>query len=95
MTLNYRVMVEGYPNLKEEVGGSNPGCEISSLLDGKLARWLIASCAWRWPVGLLSQKKKKKLSLICEWEENPRVQNVSDSDIWSMEYVYNLGVKAF
>ena len=39
MTLNYRVMVEGYPNLKEKVGGSNPGCEISSLLDGKLARW--------------------------------------------------------
>ena len=39
MTLNYRVMVEGYPNLKEEVGGSNPNCEISSLLDGKLARW--------------------------------------------------------
>ena len=25
MTLNYRVMVEGYPNLKEEVGGLNPG----------------------------------------------------------------------
>ena len=38
MTLNYRVMVEGYPNLKEEVGGSNPDCEISSLLDVKLAR---------------------------------------------------------
>ena len=31
MTLNYWVMVEGYPNLKEEVGGSNPGSEISSL----------------------------------------------------------------
>ena len=45
MTLNYRVMVEGYPNLKEEVGGSNPGCEISSLLDGKLVRWWTASCA--------------------------------------------------
>ena len=59
MTLNYRVMVEGYPNLKEEVGGSNPGYEISSLLDGKLARWSIASCAWRWPVGLLSQKSNK------------------------------------
>ena len=56
----YWVMVEGYPNLKEEVGGSNLGCEISSLLDGKLARWSTASCAWRWPVGLLSQKKKKK-----------------------------------
>ena len=60
MTLNYRVMVEGYPNLKEEVGGSNPGYEISSLLDGKLARWSTASCAWRWTVGLLSQKKEKK-----------------------------------
>ena len=33
-TLNYRMMVEGYPNLKEEVGGSNPDCEISSLHDG-------------------------------------------------------------
>jgi hypothetical protein len=32
-------MVERYPNLKEEIGGSIPGCEISSLLDGKLARW--------------------------------------------------------
>ena len=58
--LNYWVMVEGYPNFKEEVGGSNPGCEISSLLDGKLARWSTASCAWRWPVSLLSQKKFKK-----------------------------------
>jgi hypothetical protein len=33
------------PNLKEEVGGLIPGCKISSLLDGKLARWLIASYA--------------------------------------------------
>jgi hypothetical protein len=39
------MMVERYPNLKEEVGGSNPGCEIFSLLDGKLARWSTASCA--------------------------------------------------
>ena len=35
MILNYRVMVEGYPNLKDEVGGANPSCEVSSLLDGK------------------------------------------------------------
>ena len=41
MTLDYRVMVEGYPNLKQEVGGSKPGCEISSLLDEKLARWSL------------------------------------------------------
>ena len=45
MTLNYRMMVERYPNLKEEVSGSNPGCEISSLLNRILARWSIASCA--------------------------------------------------
>jgi hypothetical protein len=38
-------MMERYPNLKEEVGGSIPGCEISSLLDGKLAKWSTASCA--------------------------------------------------
>ena len=38
-TLNYWMMVERYLNLKEEVGGPIPGCEISSMLDGKLARW--------------------------------------------------------
>ena len=32
-TLNYWRMMERYPNLKEEVGGSIPGCEISSLFD--------------------------------------------------------------
>jgi hypothetical protein len=39
------MMMETYLNLKEEVGNSIPGCEISSLLDGKLARWSTASCA--------------------------------------------------
>jgi hypothetical protein len=39
------MMVERYPNLKEEVVGSIPNCEISSLLDGKLARWSFASYA--------------------------------------------------
>ena len=37
MTLNYWIMVERYPNLKEEVGGSIPVCEISSLVDINLA----------------------------------------------------------
>jgi hypothetical protein len=45
MTLNYWMMVERYANLKEEVGGSNPGCEISSLLDRTLAKWSTISCA--------------------------------------------------
>jgi hypothetical protein len=39
------MMVERYPNFKEEVGGSIPGYEMSSLLDEKLARWSTASCA--------------------------------------------------
>jgi hypothetical protein len=33
MTLTYWMMVERYPHLKEEVGGSISGYEISSLLD--------------------------------------------------------------
>ena len=37
MTLNYWMMVERYLNLKDEVGGLIPDCEISSLLDIKLA----------------------------------------------------------
>jgi hypothetical protein len=39
MTLNYSMMVERFLNLKEEVGGSIPNCEISSLLIEKLVRW--------------------------------------------------------
>jgi hypothetical protein len=39
------MMVERYPNLKKEVGGSNPDYEISSLLGGKLAKWSTASYA--------------------------------------------------
>jgi len=36
MTLNYWMIVERYPNLKDEVGGSIPGFEIVSLLDRNL-----------------------------------------------------------
>jgi hypothetical protein len=45
MTLNYRMVVVRYPNLKKEVGGLIPDHEISCLLDGKFTRWSIASCA--------------------------------------------------
>ena len=45
MTLNFRMMVKRYPNLKEEVGSSNPGYEISSLPDEKLVKWSTTSCA--------------------------------------------------
>ena len=49
-TLNYKMMMERYPNLKEEVGGSIPDCESSSPLDIKLG------------VGMSTfyQKKKKE-----------------------------------
>ena len=60
MTLNY-MMVERYPNLKEEVGGAIPDCEISSLLDRKLVRWSIASCALALACARSVSKKKKKL----------------------------------
>ena len=44
-TLNYWMMVERCPYIKEEVGGSVPDCEISTLLDKKLVRWSTASRA--------------------------------------------------
>ena len=61
MTPNYWMMEERYPNLKEEVGGLIPRCEISSLLDIILARWSIDSFAlalacWAY----VSRKKPKK-----------------------------------
>ena len=66
-TLNYWMMVERYPNLKEKVGSSNPSYEISFLLDKKLVRWSTASCAliWRWHVGLLSQKRGRSSAILC------------------------------
>ena len=57
MTLNYRMMVERYLNLKEEVGGLIPGCEISSLPHGNLRGGQLPPVLCRWPVGLLFQEK--------------------------------------
>ena len=39
------MMVDRYPNLKDEVAGLIPGYEISFLLDKKLVMWSTASCA--------------------------------------------------
>jgi hypothetical protein len=49
MTLNYRIMVERNPNLKEEVGSLIPGCEISSLPDGKICQ--VVNCLMCFGVG--------------------------------------------
>jgi hypothetical protein len=55
------MMMERYPNIKEEVGGSISRCEISSLLDGKLVRWPTASYALALACRpSVSRRKKKK-----------------------------------
>ena len=56
MTLKYWMMVERYPNLKEQVGGLIPGCEISSLLDRNLVLALSTFC-------LQKEKRKRKLNI--------------------------------
>jgi hypothetical protein len=61
MTLNYWMMVKRYPNLKKEVGGSIPDCEISSVLDRKTCH--VVSCFMCFNVGLLTfclKKRRKK-----------------------------------
>ena len=55
-------MVERYPNLKEEVGGSILSCEISSILDGKFVKWSIASCDLAMKCrSYVSRRRKRKL----------------------------------
>jgi hypothetical protein len=68
------MMVEIYPNLKEEVDGSTPGYEISSLLHRKLVRWSTASCA----LALASQpsaSKKEKKGIHASPHQHLKVKN--------------------
>jgi hypothetical protein len=61
------MMAEIYLNLKEEVGGSNLGCEISSLPCRKLVRWSTASCALAQACRpYVSKKEKEKESKVDE-----------------------------
>ena len=62
MTLNHPMMVERYPNFKEEVGGSIPGREISSPPYEKLARSLDCLLCFdaRMSAFYLLQKKKER-----------------------------------
>ena len=57
MILNYWMMVKRYPNLKEEVGSSIPGYEISSLLDKKTCH--VVNCLLCFGVGLSAFSLKK------------------------------------
>ena len=70
MTLNYWMMMERYVNLKEEVGSSIPGCEISSLIDGNLSIDQLSHVLWYWHVGLLSSKKLKNKKVLYMFQKN-------------------------
>ena len=71
MTLNYWIMMERYPNLKEEVGGSIPGYEISSLLDRKTCQ--VVNCLLCFGIGIgmsafCLKKNFKKLMITLNLE---------------------------
>jgi hypothetical protein len=67
--------VERYPNLKEEVGGSIPGCELSSLLDKKnchVVNCILLSALWFLEILQLTPNnsmfiKNLKLNVKFEW----------------------------
>ena len=61
-TLNYWMMVERYPNLKEEVGNSIPGYEIHSLLDSKTCQ--VVNCLLCFDVGLSTFCLKKRRKVV-------------------------------
>ena len=95
-TVNYWIMVERYPAFIEEVGGSIPGSEISSLLDKILQGGELPPVLWRWHVSLLSQKKettttttikftmKMALHNSCLLEEEPKKAKTMKS-IWALQ----------
>ena len=79
MALNYLMMVERYPNLKEEVGGSKLGFEISSLLDKKTCQ--VVNYLLCFDVGMLTfclQKFKKKTQ--------ERITNLSSNDFLTIRF---------
>ena len=70
MTQSHMTKVERYPNLKEEVGGSILGGEISSLLLENSPNGQLPSMLWAWPVGRLSPNRKedrKRCGGCCIW----------------------------
>ena len=58
MTLSYWMVVERDSNLKEEVGSSIPGNEISSLLD--ITSYKVVNCLMCFGIGLSAFCLKKK-----------------------------------
>ena len=53
--LNYCMMVERYPNLKEEVGSSIPDSIIFCMLDRNLQGGQLSFVLWQWHVFCLKK----------------------------------------
>jgi hypothetical protein len=70
------MMVKRYPTIKEEVSSSIHGCEIPSLLDGKLARWSATSCALVLACWLFVSKNKIKPKAIKKTQKKNNGENV-------------------
>ena len=65
-TSNYQMMVERYPNLKEEVGGSISAMKSPIYLTKNLPGGQLPHMLWCWLVGLLSQKKFENKNSGCQ-----------------------------
>ena len=84
MSQNYWMMVHRYPNLKDEVGGSTPNCEISSLLNIKTCQSLLCFGA-RWSTLCL---KIKKLNITDHFRRICRIKPNLMNEKWKMS-TYN------
>ena len=80
MTLNYRMMVERYPNLKEKIGGPNPG--LWNLLSTWRKTYQVINCFLCFNAGLPAccQNKKKTKNM----EMHMRTSNLNTA--WSPYY---------
>ena len=71
--------MERYPNLKEEVGGSIPNCEISSLLDKifcQVVNYLMCFDTGLLAFGIKKKQKKDTIAMTSvEFESSLKVQS--------------------
>jgi hypothetical protein len=70
MTLNYYMMVERYPNIKEEVDSSIPGGEISSLLERQTCQ--VVNCLLCFDIGM---------STLCLYNNNNNNNNIGSGEV--------------
>ena len=88
MTLNYlmmMMMVERYTQItRKRLASSNPGCEISSPLDRKLARWSTTSYVLAMACRPSVSKKKRRRS------QNSTLAGYSYNNLWDSSVIVSL-----